>query len=398
MTGVGNLFAPLGRGIAQLREPSDHGDAVRLLGRLGRDYAASIRLITLVPTAVVAVLAAWGSALVPAVVAALSAMAVWSVLFARWVRGGRRVAVAVADTAVLAAFALSTPLIVPAHWLMTGKSWLLPFVSFASVAMQYYAGLAAGGLCTLALSAAMVGGTLAGLPPGGSTAGVVTSVWVVVLSLLARILWTLVTRGGRKADQMAAAADEARRNRAVAEAVRADERALANALHDTAASTLLMVGLGQVHHGSASLARSARHDIEVLNAHDRQGADRIDAAQLLDDVLATIPLTVERAGLEQVWVPARAAHATVDAAREALNNVVKHAHVDVVSVKLDGGDHCLRIVITDHGTGFDEGAVRDTARGVRDSVHGRMESIGGRSSIDTGDGRGTVVTLEWTDG
>ena len=70
--------------------------------------------------------------------------------------------------------------------------------------------------------------------------------WMLAMAAMSRAAWVLVTRAAERADRMAAEAERARRESAVAEAERAEERELANSLHDTAATTLLMVGTGQV--------------------------------------------------------------------------------------------------------------------------------------------------------
>ena len=388
--------------MAGLRRTTSDGAAVAILELGGRRYVGTIRLLTLAPTIVVAVLAAWGTPMAATVIVVLAAVGAWSVVFWWQVRRTRRTWIVIPDTAVLALLALSAQLVVPPSWVGTGKSWLLPFVSFSCVAAQLYTGALAGAMVAVALSAAMLVGTVRALPPGGSSASIVTSAWVLVLSVMARILWMLIRRGGQIADEFSADVEAARRERSVASAIRADERALANALHDTAAATLLMVGMGQTGPHRTTLARRAQRDIDVLRSYGYWLPRRADAARLLDKAMSVVPLPIGYDGVASLWLPAAVARAVVDAAAEALNNVVKHAQVDAVHVGLSGQSGkgqsaAVCLVVTDDGVGFDPVAAHPTGRGVRESMVGRMTAVGGTCTIDSAAGRGTVVTLEWAD-
>lgn len=377
--------------------PASMGDALRLLEQLGRNYVATIRALTLVPTFCVAVLAAWGTPMVSAVLAVMAGVTAWSAVFCWQVRRSRRPWIIVGDVVVLGLLALTTASVVPPHWLETGKSWLLPFVSFAAVVLQYYAGVLAGAVSSAVLAAAMTVGTVTALPPGASSASIVTSVYVLVLSALGRILWTLVKRGGRMADEAAAELESALREKSVASAVRDDERELANALHDTAAATLMMVGQGQVGAHGETLRRRAHRDLEVLRTWGERRPDRIDVVGLLREAIDVVPLRVDYDGAGSALLPADVAHALGGATAEALNNIVKHANVESAEVKLLIRSSMITITVSDQGGGFDSSANYDDGHGVRESMIYRMESVKGACRIDSHIGCGTVVALEWTD-
>src|SRR5690242_11900915 len=136
---------------------------------------------------------------------------------------------------MLGALGLCTPWIVPAFWLAHGNSWVLAFVSFACVGYQCHTEIVLGTAASLIVLGSLMIGTLMAGPNGMLYA----SVWTLVAAALSRVQWILVRRGGRIADEQMAEAERARTAQRVADAVRADERALANALHDTAATTLL---------------------------------------------------------------------------------------------------------------------------------------------------------------
>ncbi len=83
--------------------------------------------------------------------------------------------------------------------------------------------------------------------------------------------------------------------------------------------------------------------------------------------------------------------------RELLMNVVKHAGVPEASVQISGGEAHAKVVVEDHGAGFDlasreECAHRDCGFGLF-SVRERLRAMGGDVAIDTALGRGTKVTL-----
>jgi len=91
-------------------------------------------------------------------------------------------------------------------------------------------------------------------------------------------------------------------------------------------------------------------------------------------------------------------HRLLLAVREALNNVVKHAHAKSVTLSLRLGDGMLAIDIDDDGVGFD--LARPPAAAEHDGLDNmreRMREIGGTCSIETAHGRGTRVRfrLPW---
>ena len=83
--------------------------------------------------------------------------------------------------------------------------------------------------------------------------------------------------------------------------------------------------------------------------------------------------------------------------KEALNNVVKHAGADAVTVTIGLAKQTLTIQVADNGTGSgvaprDENRI-STGRGL-DNMRQRMAELGGRCSLIREVGRETVVTFE----
>ncbi len=84
--------------------------------------------------------------------------------------------------------------------------------------------------------------------------------------------------------------------------------------------------------------------------------------------------------------------ALVGATREALRNSHKHSGTEQAVVYVDRDDDDIRIVVRDHGRGFDP-ATHEAGFGTRESIHRRLVEAGGRATITSRVGRGTRVTL-----
>jgi signal transduction histidine kinase len=85
--------------------------------------------------------------------------------------------------------------------------------------------------------------------------------------------------------------------------------------------------------------------------------------------------------------------------REAINNVIKHAHASEVSVQLNYTEPVLSIVIADDGIGFDVakqagGRTSTSGNGLR-NLRQRMDALGGTCETGPGvQGRGTTVKFQ----
>jgi signal transduction histidine kinase len=80
---------------------------------------------------------------------------------------------------------------------------------------------------------------------------------------------------------------------------------------------------------------------------------------------------------------------------EALHNAVRHAAAQTVTVHLHGGDHMLRVEVTDDGVGFDptDPELRSHHLGLT-SMEERARELGGTFTLSARPGSGTVVSLE----
>lgn len=380
------------------------GPAVRGLEAAGRGSAAVIRLVTLVPTVVVALVAGLDPATggVPAgvLVPAVAAVTVWSVVYAWWVRPRRHAALALADVVVLAALALGAVELVPPAWRADGASWIVPFLAFAGVGYQYSCSRVVGVGATLGLTAAATTGAVLAVPAGATNSTVVSSIWSGATGLLAALLWDLVRRGGARADALRAEREDAERHRDVAEALRRDQRALVAALHDTAAATLLVVGLGDVPAGSGRIAARARRDLETLHRLEDPATTAVgaDLVAELRRVAESAPVTVTLTATVVPPLPPAVCGAFVGAVTEAVANTARHSGVAVANLAVVVRATSVAVTVSDTGSGFDRERVPRTRRGVRESIEARMAAVGGGARVDTQPGRGTSVLLTWASG
>jgi signal transduction histidine kinase/ligand-binding sensor domain-containing protein len=97
-------------------------------------------------------------------------------------------------------------------------------------------------------------------------------------------------------------------------------------------------------------------------------------------------------------VPSQVRHHLFLCCREAINNVVKHAHATSVLIQLSVRPVELTVVIADDGRGFQATGKPDPARtNSGNGLHNmqqRMTELGGTCAITAGpEGRGTTVTL-----
>jgi signal transduction histidine kinase len=78
------------------------------------------------------------------------------------------------------------------------------------------------------------------------------------------------------------------------------------------------------------------------------------------------------------------------AAKEALNNVVKHAHASSAWVRLRLDDTSFTLEIADDGQGLSPDAVNKQRSGLK-NMRKRMEDVGGSFSAVSNPGGGTII-------
>ncbi|MGW2847066.1 sensor histidine kinase [Streptomyces sp. NPDC001108] len=256
-----------------------------------------------------------------------------------------------------------------------------------AVAVPVTSGLLAVDLVTVDLASAGTGalGTL--LPR------------LVFECLLARLGFVLLRRSAGRVDALRERRSALARAEAASLARHREEREYLALLHDTAASTFLMVTVQAKEMDPAQVAEYARHDLAVLTG-TAGGATAQDSTVDLTAALHTVVdrgrLAVDVRAEGTPLVPASVALAFVRAVREALVNVERHAEVGtaVLSVREEGGR--VVVAVADHGVGFDPDGVPRSRRGIRSSVVERMVAVGGNATITSRPGAGTTVGLAWS--
>ncbi|MEE6163769.1 MULTISPECIES: sensor histidine kinase [unclassified Mycolicibacterium] len=161
-------------------------------------------------------------------------------------------------------------------------------------------------------------------------------------------------------------------------------------LHDTAASTLLMVGQGAVS-SPERLAAQARRDLQLLQ-HGPWIAppERLQLVGELRDAAAHLVTPVEFDGLGEIWLPGETGRLVLAAAREVMNNVDRHAAANLLRISVFPN----AVLCVDDGVGFKPEAHR-SGHGVTDSIIDRMARAGGQAQITSSPGAGTSIELRW---
>lgn len=211
------------------------------------------------------------------------------------------------------------------------------------------------------------------------------------------VQWTTIALIRLLLLRVAAAVDDARRNRQSAElkqqvdaAVRDYEREQLALLHDTAASTLLMVGQGAAV-ATHRLAAQASHDLQLLRGKPwESGASRVEIVSALRQSADFLTTPVDFVAPCALWLDGDRAAAVIAAAREAMNNVDRHAAASTLTITVTD----LAVELVDDGRGFDPDA-STSGHGVRESITGRMRRAGGRATIESAPGAGTRILLQW---
>lgn len=181
------------------------------------------------------------------------------------------------------------------------------------------------------------------------------------------------------------------------ERVRSQERAdVAAHLHDSVLQTLALL---QKNAGdSAAVATLARRQERELRAwlygDDEQPGDSLVAAlrAIAADVEDTHHVPVEVIAVGDTPLDPDTT-ALARAAREAVVNAAKHAHVDRIDVYAECGGTAAEVFVRDRGVGFDPDAIADDRMGVRGSIVDRLERHGGTASVRSAPGEGTEVAL-----
>ncbi|WKG12439.1 ATP-binding protein [Nocardia sp. PE-7] len=215
--------------------------------------------------------------------------------------------------------------------------------------------------------------------------------FLIVEWAAAAVLRLLVLRSASLTDDAFAELATTRIDTEVAEARSHAEMEQWATLHDTAASTLAMLGQGAVI-APEQLSAQVRRDLRAVE-HSAALIGPSDLAGQLCEQAKWITTPVRFAGRAPDNLDQDMRQAVVAAAGEALTNVDRHARARSVTVEL--GQDLVRI--RDDGVGFDKDDATLLAGrfGVRHSIQRRLALVGATVEVDSMPGAGTTVEISW---
>ncbi len=312
----------------------------------------------------------------------------WS-LYRLWTRS-RSVAPAAVDLALTLAVCAALPLLTadPAFYLTNSAPQAIAGTAVVSVAVSFPIRVSLPVCVAIAVSYAYGAAGVIGWERTGSVMAVYFFAVQWSVSALIRNMLLRVASAVDRAREIRVAAELGSR---VDRAVMDFEREQLALLHDTAASTLLMVGQGAPL-PAKRIAQQARRDLQLL----RGGAWR--PAAVASEVVAPLRAAsvhtatpVRFVGSAELWLDGETAQAVISAAREVMNNVDRHARARSLCIDVTPQG----VVFTDDGVGFDVNSPAG-GHGITESIHRRMERVHGSATITSAPRRGTRVDLRWS--
>jgi signal transduction histidine kinase len=286
--------------------------------------------------------------------------------------------------------------LVPPEALSGEVSWIAILASTSVIVAQLAWPARASVPAGLVVAAAYAVGALSAGDPQEATLHTVT---LTIQTGCAAALIALVRRAGQAADVALDALNSIRAQAVLSRTRRDEERRNNRELHDTALSTLTMVGLGAIPVGSDVVRLRAASDLVSLEElSDRTSAADAGTARLdtlLADAVRHVPEVLVRLALDPCEVPQLVGGGMRDSAAEALRNIARHAGTTDADLRLHLAADVVHVEIEDNGSGFDPTAVPAHRFGLRESIHARMAAIGGHAEVISAPGQGTRIRLRW---
>ncbi|HEX2180255.1 MAG TPA: ATP-binding protein, partial [Actinomycetota bacterium] len=230
--------------------------------------------------------------------------------------------------------------------------------------------------------------------------------------VLIGLLFGIVSNLLRRASDEAEAATSEVLAASEREARLAERESMAREIHDSVLQVLALIhkrGVELAESGSPTpkdvleLAEMAR-DQEValrgliLREPDMAPQGEASLRTALEAAARTVrELDVTVSTVGPVWLPGDVLEELVAAVREALANVVEHAHASKVAIFADHQDGLVQVTVRDDGVGFqfDEARFRAEGKfGVLSSMRGRVEAMGGQMNIESRPGAGTEIEFQ----
>jgi signal transduction histidine kinase/ligand-binding sensor domain-containing protein len=182
----------------------------------------------------------------------------------------------------------------------------------------------------------------------------------------------------------------------------AERKRIAAELHDGLGQRLTLIKNMALHHTHQGIATETAQAIaEVRQISRNLRPSRLDLLGLTKSVEVLVQETCSAAGiqfdvvLEELngLLPKIAEIHFYRIVQECLNNVVKHARANVVTVIAQATSAGVTLVVSDDGAGFDFERVHSTGFGLT-GISERAQLLGGKASFRSAPGQGTMVTIE----
>lgn len=165
---------------------------------------------------------------------------------------------------------------------------------------------------------------------------------------------------------------------------------LAAGLDDTERRTAALTLASQSTQRAISSVRNLASQIRPTLLDDLGLETAVNAT--LDDFAGATGMILERDVLfEHNQLSDNVASHVFRIIKESLTNIVRHAHADTISLRLEVTAHAIDILVQDDGDGFDpERSASDHGIGLL-GMRERAEALGGTFTIDSQPGRGTSL-------
>lgn len=190
---------------------------------------------------------------------------------------------------------------------------------------------------------------------------------------------------------------------------------LANELHDAVSQSLFAIRLvaGGLPHMAHDLPTDVRESLKELDQLSHRAHSEMRSLLLelrpaaleqtpLHDLLSQLIETFQSRNkgrvtaqlAEGIILPADAQITLYRIAQEALNNIVKHAHAQEVTLLLQRRDGVIDLTIRDNGRGFDLASLPPNHFGVG-IMRERAAAVGAGLEILSQPGQGTSIAVTW---
>jgi signal transduction histidine kinase len=307
-----------------------------------------------------------------------------------------------ADVAIAVACAVVVSRSFPVGDASSPRNWVVAPICGAAVTCAFFASRWIAAWSIAAITAGWMVGAWPDLHSPSALTLFSTCGVIIVFGVVAALAAGMLFRAATQADQATTAALEAQRREAMAEARDEERRQQFKVLHDNVLHTLESIARGELGIGTDQAREKCMRDADYLRGMITGAADSIPTD--LGVALAGMGRDRSALGLRvnqqfdalPKRFPRHVTEALTGAAREALNNVVKHAGTGEAWLSAYGdGSGGVTVTVVDRGRGFDPQAESD-GLGLMRSVRHRVMEVGGKVRIDSAPGEGTSIEMSWT--